>query len=60
MMEKTLECQGRRLLKGGDDEDIPTDLLSPTPNEVVDVAAKNKSNEMRIGPITRARAKLLE
>uniref|UniRef100_A0ACD5Z4F2 Uncharacterized protein n=1 Tax=Avena sativa TaxID=4498 RepID=A0ACD5Z4F2_AVESA len=41
-------------------EDIPTDLLYPTPNEVVDVSAKTKSNEIRIGPITRACAKLLE
>ena len=46
--------------EGGDDEDIPSDLLSPTPNEVVDVAANTKSNEISIGPITRARAKLLE
>ena len=51
MMEKTLERRGRRLLKGGDDEDIPT------PSHV---AEKNKSNEVRIGPMTRARAKLLE
>jgi hypothetical protein len=42
------------------DEDIPiTPLLSPTPFDDEDVAAK-KSNEIRIGPITRARAKLLE
>jgi hypothetical protein len=45
--------------KGGDDEDIPiTPTLSPTPFDE-DVPAK-KSNEIRIGPITRARAKLLE
>jgi hypothetical protein len=43
-----------------DDEDIPiTPPLSPTPFDDEDVAAK-KSNEIRIGPITRARAKLLE
>ena len=59
MMEKTLEHRGRRLLKGGDDEDIPTDLLSPTSDEDVDVAAKDKSDEIRIGPMTRARVKLL-
>ena len=47
-------------MKGGDDEDIPSDEPPPTPNEVVDVAAKNKSNDIRIGLITRARAKLLE
>jgi hypothetical protein len=41
------------------DEDIPiTPPLSPTPFDE-DVAAK-KSNEIRIGPITRARVKLLE
>jgi hypothetical protein len=61
MMEITLERRGRRLLKGGDDEDIPTTQPSPpTINDPV-VAAKDKSNdEIRIGPITRARAKLLE
>jgi hypothetical protein len=42
------------------DEDIPiTPPLSPAPIDDEDVAAK-KSNEIRIGPITRARAKLLE
>jgi hypothetical protein len=47
--------------KGGeDDEDIPiTPPLSPTPFDDEDVAAK-KSNDIRIGPITRACAKLLE
>jgi hypothetical protein len=41
------------------DEDNPiTPPLSPTPFDE-DVAAK-KSNEIRIRPITRARAKLLE
>jgi hypothetical protein len=46
---------------GGEDyEDIPIiPPLSPTPFDDEDVAAKN-SNEIRIGPITRARAKLLE
>src|SRR3954471_8274448 len=61
MMEKTLERRGRRLLKGGDDDDIP--ILTPTPVTTDDVPAatnKDKSNEIRIGPITRARAKLLE
>ena len=41
------------------DEDIPTDLYSPFPSDDIDVAANNKSNEIRIGPMTRARAKLL-
>ena len=43
------------------DEDIPTITPSPIDTEELPVAAKNKSNdEIRIGPITRARAKLLE
>jgi hypothetical protein len=42
------------------DEDIPiTPPLSPAHIDDEDVAAK-KSNEIRIGLITRARAKLLE
>ena len=63
MMEKTLERRGRRLLKGGggDDEDIPTLVPSPPHDNEQSVAAKKVSNdEIRIGPITRARAKLLE
>ena len=44
----------------GDDEDIPTELLSPPLHDDQDVAVKLKSNEVRIGPITRARAKLLK
>ena len=43
------------------DEDIPTITPSPIDTEELPVAAKNKSNdEIRIGPITRARAKLLD
>src|SRR5664279_6185541 len=39
------------------DEDIP----SPLPSfPIDDVAAQDKPNEVRIGPMTRARAKLLE
>ena len=54
MTEKTLERRGRRLLKGGgDDEDIPAPSHEEQP-------VKDKSNEVRIGPMTRARAKLLE
>ena len=40
------------------DQDIPTEPLPPY--EDPHVAAKDKSNEVRIGPMTRARAKLLE
>ncbi|KAK1607543.1 hypothetical protein QYE76_031216 [Lolium multiflorum] len=46
--------------EGGDDEDIPTSLLPPSLQDEDDVAAKLKSDEVRIGPITRARAKLLK
>src|SRR4051812_22003871 len=61
MKEKTLERRGRCLLKGGDDEDIPTITPTPTTTEDVPVAVKKvQSNENRIGPITIARAKLLE
>ncbi|KAK1694478.1 hypothetical protein QYE76_011175 [Lolium multiflorum] len=56
----TLERRGRRLLKGGDDEDIPTSLLPPSFPTEDEPAVKLKSNEVRIGPITRARAKLLK
>jgi hypothetical protein len=61
MKVKTLQRQGRRLSRGGeDDEDIPsTPPLSPTPLDDEDIIAK-KSNEIRIVPITRARAMLLE
>jgi hypothetical protein len=42
------------------DEDIPiTPPLPPTPFDDEDVVAK-KYNEIRTGPIIRARAKLLE
>ncbi|KAK1686551.1 hypothetical protein QYE76_047399 [Lolium multiflorum] len=46
--------------EGGDDEDIPTELLPPSLQDEDNVAAKLKSDEVRIGPITRARAKLLK
>ncbi|KAK1594692.1 hypothetical protein QYE76_016926 [Lolium multiflorum] len=45
---------------GGDDEDIPTTLLPPSLQDEDDAVVKLKSNEVRIGPIARARAKLLK
>ncbi|XBH68608.1 hypothetical protein VPH35_096715 [Triticum aestivum] len=43
------------------DEDIPTILPFPPHDVDQQIAAKKKSNdEIRIGPITRARAKLIE
>ena len=43
------------------DEDIPAITPSPIVNEDAPIVTKkNQSNEIRIGPITRARAKLLE
>ncbi|KAK1602548.1 hypothetical protein QYE76_037397 [Lolium multiflorum] len=45
---------------GGDDEDIPTSLLPPSLPIEDEPAVKLTSNEVRIGPITRARAKLLK
>ncbi|KAK1615516.1 hypothetical protein QYE76_021033 [Lolium multiflorum] len=45
---------------GGDDEDIPTSLLPPSLPTQDETAVKLKSNEVRIGPMTRARAKLLK
>ncbi|KAK1680937.1 hypothetical protein QYE76_041785 [Lolium multiflorum] len=42
---------------GGDDEDIPTSLLPPSLPFEDDPGVKLKSNEVRIGPITRARMK---
>jgi hypothetical protein len=47
MMDKTLERPGRRLLKGGDDEDIPSpEPFSHTPNNGDDDIAQDKSNEI--------------
>ena len=49
---RSTPCQG-----GEDDADIP----SPLPSfPIDDAAAQDKPNEVRIGPMTRARAKLLE
>jgi hypothetical protein len=41
-------------------EDIPTTLLPLSLQDEEDAAVKLKSNEVRIGPMTRARAKLLK
>ena len=42
------------------DEDIPT-IVTPPPHDVDQpIAAKKSNDEIRIGPITRARAKLIE
>ena len=60
MMETTLERRGRRFLKGGDDEDIHTLDTSSPHDDDHQVASKKFNDEIRIGPITRARAKLLE
>src|ERR1041385_7407453 len=45
---------------GGDDEDIPTTNTSPVHHEEQVDSTKKKDDEIRIGPITRARAKLIE
>ncbi|KAK1609093.1 hypothetical protein QYE76_032766 [Lolium multiflorum] len=45
---------------GGDDEDIPTSLLPPSLQDEDEAIVKLKSNEVRIGHMTRARAKLLK
>ena len=42
---------------GQTDEDIPS---SSTTSPIEDVAVQDKSNEVRIGPMTRSRTKLLE
>ena len=42
---------------GEDDEDIPSPLPS---SPIDDVAVQDKANDVRIGPMTRARTKLLE
>ena len=61
MMETTLERRGRRFLKGGgDDEDIHTLDTSSPHDDDHQAAAKKFNDEIRIGPITRARAKILE
>jgi hypothetical protein len=45
-------------LKKDNDEDIP--ILAPSPPTTTQDVPAVQSNEIRIGPITRARAKLLE
>ncbi|KAK1660845.1 hypothetical protein QYE76_049004 [Lolium multiflorum] len=46
--------------EGGGDEDIPTELLPPSLQDEDGAAVKLKSNKVRIGSMTRARAKLLK
>src|SRR3954471_1298311 len=54
----SLHQRMRMELRKPSDEDISSPLpLSP--NDDDDVVAQDKSNEIRIGPMTRARAKLL-
>ncbi len=48
------------ILHASGDEDIPTTPLPPSLQNEDEPAVKLKSNEVRIGPITRARAKLLK
>jgi hypothetical protein len=49
------------LFEGGDDEDIPTLILTSPLNDDQTISAKKvPTDDIRIGPITRARAKLLE
>ncbi|KAK1661146.1 hypothetical protein QYE76_049305 [Lolium multiflorum] len=55
-----LGASGSTPFEGGDDEDIPISLLPPSLQAEDEPAVKLKSNEVRIGPITRARAKLLK
>ena len=53
-----LDASRSKPFQGGeDDEDIPTPLPS---FPIDDDATQDKTNEVRIGPMTRARAKLLE
>ncbi|KAK1595670.1 hypothetical protein QYE76_037389 [Lolium multiflorum] len=59
-LEGVEDAVGLTLVVGVDDEDIPTSLLPPSSPIEDEPAVKLKSNEVRIGPITRARAKLLK
>ncbi|KAK1644847.1 hypothetical protein QYE76_062652 [Lolium multiflorum] len=55
-----LGASGSTPFEGGDDEDIPTSLLPPSLPTEDEPVVKLKSNEVGIGPMTRARAKLLK
>ena len=60
-MEYTISAGGILASTSLCDEDIPAITPSPIVNEDAPIVTKkNQSNEIRIGPITRARAKLLE
>jgi hypothetical protein len=54
MMETTLEHHGRRLLKGGgeDDEGIPTSLPSSDDDIAGRVDVQHKPDDLRTRPIT--------
>jgi hypothetical protein len=52
LASRTMPFQG-----GEDDEDIPS---VSTTSPIDDVAVQDKTNEVRLGPMTRSRAKLLE
>ncbi|KAK1665548.1 hypothetical protein QYE76_053707 [Lolium multiflorum] len=60
LFKPDLGTSGSTPFEGGDDEDIPTSLLPPSLPIEDEPAVKLKSNEVRIGPMTRARAKLLK
>ncbi|KAK1601995.1 hypothetical protein QYE76_027100 [Lolium multiflorum] len=59
-LSKAEHDQRHNLFQTRGDEDIPTSLLPPSSPIEDEPAVKLKSNEVRIGPITRARAKLLK
>jgi hypothetical protein len=61
MLEKTLSHRGRCFSKEGDDEDIPRHVPSSPLNDDQTIATnKGSTDDIRMGPIMRARAKLLE
>ncbi|KAK1660738.1 hypothetical protein QYE76_048897 [Lolium multiflorum] len=53
-----MEMRDPQDLQTAVDEDITTELLPPSLQDEDDAAMKLKSNEVRIGPMTRARTKM--